>query len=85
MNRSLEVAKVIDNICQLSDTWEIPVTANQLAKIYSVSRPKITSALKHLTNNGVLYSEYKGSSLYYFPTSKKPECLIQEYLCGRFK
>ena len=85
MSHSLACAKVTDWLLELIPVWEVPVTAVMIHNADPTkSRPVVAQALKQLVEADVLYVEQGDKDrMFYFPTSKRPVCLIQALILGR--
>lgn len=83
MSSALKVAQVMDWMLELIPVWEVPVTAAMIREaIPDYSRPVITAALKQLASDGLLFVKPDSRDrMFYLPTTKRPVCAIQEYLC----
>ena len=83
MSHSAKCAALVARFSEVLDVWEVPVTVAEIcAADPSISKYMCASALKQMVAHDLLYTTtVLNSQLAYFPVSKRPVCLIQEYLC----
>jgi hypothetical protein len=86
--RSERCAQAVEQLTELLDVWEVPVTVAQLhAATPDVPTAVYTHALRRMCDVGLLYvTEGERDLMFYFPTTKRPLSAIQEFLCkGRLE
>lgn len=83
MKTESKSTKMAQQLRELLDVWEVPVTVAELrAAMPDVPVSVFSNALKRLTEEGLLYTERVAQdAVFYFPVAKKPRCAIQEFLC----
>ena len=86
MSHSKKCAVVIERLTELLDVWEVPVTAAMLSEADpTYSRYTCTGALKQMVSKNLLYVQTEAKDrCFYFPTSKRPVCAIQQIICKGF-
>ena len=86
--KSARCAQAVEQLTELLDVWEVPVTVAELAAATpDVPTAVYTHALRRMCDAGLLYvTEGERDLMFYFPTAKRPMSAIQEFLCkGRLE
>jgi len=83
MSKSLKCADAVALMTSMLSTWDAPVCASGMAKVYpQFSKYIYAHALKQMVTSGLLYAMIDTyDRVYYSPTANHPVSLIQELIC----
>lgn len=79
----MSVAAFVDRLLEITDLWEVPVTATQLHQADpSVSKRTVIAALAWMADQGILRKRLDHDCTWYFPEARAKPDPIQEMLTG---